>query len=120
MNLRHAAALALVGWYLMVPPFSKTDQYGNTHADPSAPLSEWEFYNELRTTVSHDRAHALEFRTRDDCERKRKEFYDGWFGTNSRPGGKDIVRWDSIAIGAKTEVITYEKCISSDDPRLKP
>ena len=119
MTLRHAIGLALVVWYLMVPPFSKTDQYGNQHADPGAPLSKWEFYTKLREAVPNDRAHALEFRTWDECERKRKDFYDGWFGSNGRPGGKDIVRWDSLAIGAQTEVITYEKCVSSEDPRLQ-
>jgi hypothetical protein len=34
MNLRHAAALALIGWYLMAPP------YGDTR--PKIPLSEWD------------------------------------------------------------------------------
>lgn len=35
MNPRHAAALALVGWYLMAPPMSH-------HAiDANAPLSQW-------------------------------------------------------------------------------
>lgn len=35
-NLRHAAALALVGWYLMVPPFS------NKSVLYDAPLSGWQ------------------------------------------------------------------------------
>ena len=39
MNLRHAAALALVGWYLMVPPLS----------NPSAPLSKWNLYRSYDT-----------------------------------------------------------------------
>jgi hypothetical protein len=34
MNLRHAAAIALVGWYLMMPPITSFDLH--------APLSEWE------------------------------------------------------------------------------
>jgi hypothetical protein len=38
-KLRHAAALALVGWYLMVPPYDG-DQI---HFD--APLSKWEVYS---------------------------------------------------------------------------
>jgi hypothetical protein len=36
MNRRHAAALALVGWYLMMPPES---------GDKGAPLSKWEIVN---------------------------------------------------------------------------
>jgi len=66
-----------------------------------------------------DQAHALEFRTYDECERERKGMYDGWFGTNGRPGTKDDLDWVSSAIEARTEVIKYQRCIASDDPRLK-
>ena len=37
MNVRHAAALALVGWYLMIPPF------GTHEPNLTAPLYQW-FY----------------------------------------------------------------------------
>jgi hypothetical protein len=40
MNLRHAAALALVSWYLMLPP---TNFDG---IDLSAPLTKWSIYQE--------------------------------------------------------------------------
>ena len=36
MKLRHAAALALVGWYLMAPPL-----YEGHKSNLDAPLSEW-------------------------------------------------------------------------------
>jgi hypothetical protein len=36
MNARHAAALALVGWYLLLPPIS------DGTPDVTAPLSRWE------------------------------------------------------------------------------
>ena len=35
MHLRHAAALAVVGWYLMAPPLYKGE------VDEKAPLKEW-------------------------------------------------------------------------------
>jgi hypothetical protein len=35
MKVRHAAALALIGWYLMVPPLHKGE------VDEKAPLKEW-------------------------------------------------------------------------------
>jgi len=39
MNLRHAAALALVGWYLMIPP--ALEEHSNHHIyTKAAPLSE--------------------------------------------------------------------------------
>ena len=36
MNLRHAAALALVGWYLMIPPLNSEGK-----VDTHAPMSRW-------------------------------------------------------------------------------
>jgi hypothetical protein len=36
MNLRHAAALALVGWYLMLPPLSAPGKF-----DTAQLLSKW-------------------------------------------------------------------------------
>ena len=39
MKLRHAAALALVGWYLMVPPTHRVN--GQTIFEDSAPLTSW-------------------------------------------------------------------------------
>ncbi len=52
MNRRHAAVLALMGWYLMVPPSGIDAPRG----DPSAPLSSW------------TRLGAREYETRDACE----------------------------------------------------
>ena len=37
MRLRHAAALALVGWYMIIPPTSHEYPMGNV----DAPLTEW-------------------------------------------------------------------------------
>jgi hypothetical protein len=37
MKLRHAAALALVGWYLMLPPVTSGHR-----VNAEAPLSQWE------------------------------------------------------------------------------
>jgi hypothetical protein len=41
MNLRHAAALALVGWYLMVPPYNENV----FRCDLNAPLTEWRHHS---------------------------------------------------------------------------
>jgi hypothetical protein len=42
MKSRHAAALALAGWYLMVPP---PLLHGNPPVDLDAPLSEWRLFS---------------------------------------------------------------------------
>jgi hypothetical protein len=41
MKLRHAAALALVGWYLLVPPQTRTWWIGPERYDDATPLSRW-------------------------------------------------------------------------------
>ena len=51
MKRRHAAALVLVGWYLMVPPTGRDFPMGNV----DAPLSQWL----KRPTV---------YRDKDECE----------------------------------------------------
>jgi hypothetical protein len=68
MNLHHAAALALVGWYLMVPPAKNL----------SAPLREWKIID------SFDRA--------DECRLDRKAFYED--GLNRTKNPKDESDFD--------------------------
>jgi hypothetical protein len=41
IRLGHIAALALVGWYLMVPPQTRTWWIGRQYYDESASLSRW-------------------------------------------------------------------------------
>jgi hypothetical protein len=41
MKTRHAVALALVGWYLMVPP-TGYDAHGIVEAKVDTPLSKWQ------------------------------------------------------------------------------
>jgi hypothetical protein len=44
MKLRHAAVLALVGWFLMVPPYvgPPYPKSRNRHFDFNAPLNQWD------------------------------------------------------------------------------
>jgi hypothetical protein len=81
----HAAALALVGWYLMIPPVDRDE-----HVHPDAPLSSW-FLDQ-----SYDTAAACEKEKRADMN-KVKDVKDPW------------VRFAAYS----------EKCIATDDPRLK-
>jgi hypothetical protein len=63
MDLRHAAALALMGWYLMLPPYKADCQQVDTHS----PLSAWtvartfdsargckDYHRQLEITVAKD------------------------------------------------------------------
>jgi hypothetical protein len=91
MNPRHAAALALLGWYLMTPPLRSP---GGELA-PEAPLSKW------RSPHAYDSAR--------ECE-KAKEAYVKSAKRGETQGA------DQAFSGA----ILLSQCISSDDPRLQP
>ncbi len=41
IKLRHTAALALMGWYLFVPPQTRFWWIGEQRYDDAAPLSRW-------------------------------------------------------------------------------
>jgi len=41
MKLRHTSALALLGWYLFVPPQTRTWWIGAQRYDDAAPLNRW-------------------------------------------------------------------------------
>ena len=96
MNLRHAAALALVGWYLMVPPPQSFENHKLGPPDLMAPLSSW------RQEDQFDRVK--------DCEGSmlKTKVYFANLKTNGDAG---IVNNVKAWMGAR--------CIASDDPRLK-
>jgi hypothetical protein len=92
MNPRHAAALALVGWYLMVPPMA-----GN-HTDTSAPLNNW------RMTASYDAAI--------DC---RKVLED-----SVREAQQALTDPHLLPFTHEASLQFLDAaCVSTDDPRLK-
>ena len=91
MKLRHVAALALVGWYLMLPPM-----VGN-HTDTSAPLSSW------RMTGSYDAAI--------DC---RKELED-----SIRDSYKALKDPHLPFTRSASLQFLDAACVATDDPRLK-
>ena len=92
MKLRHAAALALVGWYLMMPPVYLPEWW----VDPDAPLPQW--------TIE------ASFDTPRDCElrrRVRKEHSAALWDYNPRK--LMVLRVQDL----------LQLCIATDDPRLK-
>jgi hypothetical protein len=96
MNYRHVAALALLGWYLMVPRF---EHQGDrmTPAD-GAPLSTW--------TVSYafDTAAECQAGKRSDQEVQAKR-------AKENPSNEYFQ--------ALSEGSFRSQCIASDDPRLR-
>jgi len=93
MNPRHAAALALVGWYLMVPPIV------GDHADKSAPLSRWEM-----TPGSYDAAVDCRKGLRDSVRDAARDLKDPRIDRTKRNNALQFL--DAV-------------CVATDDPRLK-
>jgi hypothetical protein len=98
MNLRHAAALALVGWYLMQPTvFIKP---GHQSFDNwGAEISEWTIFS------SYDSAQQ--------CEKAKTHLYNNSaskINPSDDPDG---------TFRASDHASHYATCIATDDPRLK-
>jgi hypothetical protein len=96
MNLRHAAVLAVMGWYLMVPPHSV---WPRNRLDFSAPISQWTIIQSFETATACE-----------DCLQEQKEeatTADPWFP--KFPTKHMTLLQERVA-----------RCIFSDNPRLKP
>jgi len=94
MRFRHAAALALVGWYLMLPPPNPDNK--NTIL-LGADLSLWAVYE------SYD--NAKECRRERETLKARIPFTDT-DEVLKRGSISDKMRW-------------FGQCVATDDPRLK-
>ncbi len=95
MKLRHAVVLALVHWYLMLPPMTR-----NGEIDTSAPLSKWSIgfsSFEFEQNCTMGKMGVLQ-----SFERRRSNTA-GSKGSLSLPER----RWRE------------SKCVAVDDPRLK-
>jgi hypothetical protein len=90
MKFRHAAALALVGWYLIMPPLRST---GSSDCyDANVPISQWQ------------RIEA--FDTAEQCKAASTKY-----ALSHKQHGLDC---------ALASAWLDAQCIATDDPRLKP
>ena len=97
MNLRHAAALALVGWYLMMPPGNL-----NTCPDSNTPISEWEV--------------SASFDTATQCTSAKNKQWNDAFHAQAKVGFKGQCGGGFDPLWSK---LMQAECIATDDPRLK-
>jgi hypothetical protein len=88
MNIRHAAALALVGWFLMYP----------IRVPDNAPLSEW----------THG---AATFKSKRDCEKSTELEL-----ANCKENQETMTMLSAMYCQALFTKRT--RCVRSDDPRL--
>ncbi len=92
--LRHAAALALVGWYLMTPP---------PPFDPSAPLSEWSRLG---------KPGKEEYASKEQCMAVREKLQAAFKDPGNIPP-------EHVTATIMVKAMAHLLCIASDDPRLK-
>jgi hypothetical protein len=122
MNLRHTAALALVGWYLMVPPLTSEEHHFNFNA----PLAQWEQQGEFDTA---DSCHAMLDERRESTSRQLAQVVSNLEAAmKSLPSDKkgkpldqtlpDLYEADEYAAYANSRN-SMSLCIATDDPRLK-
>jgi len=114
MNPRHAAALALVGWYLMVPPLMTPcpSKHPPKHPPPlnfwgDAPLSRWD------TVRSFNRAGDCEKELKATIQRTTDPKFTIVVPANMGPDEVSRSRMNMI-----TRDISAQ-CVSTGDPRLK-
>lgn len=93
MKPRHTAALALVAWYLMMPPPRPVGDHFETNFH--APLSKW---TRLRR-----------FDLQSECETTREAY-------RQKPTGNLVITLGAAEAQATTKV---SRCVAGDDPHLK-
>ena len=94
MKLRHAAALALTGWYLMIPP--AIEEHSNHRLyTKAAPLSQWQMLKS--------------FDTAKECE--------GAVEALAKPLRAAIDQQQHLSLDDMRPL--YARCFASDDPRLR-
>jgi hypothetical protein len=91
MKPRHAGALSLIGWYLMIPLVVSGG--GTIYADRRVPLTRWKIGRTFDTEQHclHAKAEAVEAAKREQCE----------------------------AEAYALEASYYSECVAGDDPRMK-
>jgi hypothetical protein len=103
MKSLHAATLALVGWYLMLPPLQfvgpANDPYSLAIVDGAAPLSRW--------------LPMMTFKTLQECDN---------FSTRLARNMRKSVKTERDKRDVETLIRIWlgkYQCVTSDDPRLK-
>ena len=105
MTIRHAAALALVGWYLLIPPvFSPMGNHPRAFNDLNASLNKWDIWASFESSTSCEKEKE---RIRNEAPLRLKFAHD--HPDQDRNGN----------IVAVAEAWQRAECIATGDPRLK-
>ena len=103
MKLRHGAALAIVAWYLMIPPIN-----ADNRVDAGVPLSDW------RKSVSFDSAR--------ECETSLKDAIENPMTPSEYQAAAQATLKAKMLPLSRSEMarrMQESVCVSADDPSLK-
>lgn len=106
MNLRHAAALALVGWYLMTPPVESCTGAFSGGACHQVPLEKWQIVGTYDSSSGCEKAKSLWI--------EKGQMYLADIEASSR---SRTTRMSLNEASATTDMAAT--CITRADPRLK-
>ena len=93
MSFRHIAAATVLGWYLLIPPWS------HNNADTRAPFNLWEHF------ASYDSA--------SECETEKQELF-----VSDTARIDQVSRTEQQRLGNRAVQFRAARCVSADDPRL--
>jgi hypothetical protein len=103
MNSRHASALAIVLWYLMIPPIGADNKI-----DPHAPLSQWR--------------KGVGFESQKQCDDSLKEAIQNPMTPAEYQAAATATRkakMKPLTMVEMTKRTAESLCVAGDDPRLK-
>jgi hypothetical protein len=105
MKICHATALALVGWYLLIPPvFSPMGDHPRSFNDLNAPLNKWDIWVSFESYASCEKEKE---HLRKEAPLRLKFAHER---SDQDPNGNIV---------AVAEAWQMAECIATDDPRLK-
>jgi hypothetical protein len=108
LKLRHAAALALLGWYLIAPPYIESEPHsGAPVINLDAPLSPWNPRGIFDSEIECGKARV---RSNDDADRALGKIY--------KRSGRKPFRGFELTTAEYLESMTWTRCVLRDDPRL--
>ena len=102
MKTRHAATLAILAWYLMIPPIGADNK-----VDARAPLSQW------RRGVS--------FNSQKECDASLKDAIQNPMTPDEyKDAAKQtrMAKMRPLSMSEMTKRTAQSQCVASDDPRL--
>jgi hypothetical protein len=101
VKLHHAAALALVGWYLMVPPYSGSPR----RYDDLRPLKEWKSVGQVHDSLA-------------ECKRDKAAKFAQMYAVLGVASTKWHLNRDILVLNWKNARMATQ-CIATGDPRLE-